>query len=120
MDEAEIKIKRAYENPASDDGIRVLVDRLWPRGITKESLKLDYWLKEVAPSNELRKWFHHESGKFEDFKMKYKEELQQKHLQELNQIKEGPGEVLTLVYGAKDEKHNQAVVLKEILEQKTQ
>lgn len=116
----EIKIKRAYENPADDDGIRVLVDRLWPRGISKEKLKVDYWLKEVAPSNELRKWFHHESGKFEDFKIKYKKELQPNQLQQLIELKEGPGEVLTLVYGAKDEKANQAVVLKEILEQKNQ
>ena len=104
-----IQIKRAYEAPTEQDGYRVLVDRIWPRGKSKESEKLDEWLKEVAPSTELRKWFNHED----------QEELKHeptatafKQLQTI--VKNQP--VVTLVYGAKDTVHNQAVVLKELLE----
>lgn len=110
-----IQIKRVYEPFATSDGYRVLVDRLWPRGMSKEKLKVDTWLKEVAPSNELRKWFHHEEGKWESFEKKYKEEL--KNNPALNELKmlAKKHKQLTLVYGAKDEVHNQAKVLKEML-----
>ena len=114
-----IQIKRAYEAPTEQDGYRVLVDRIWPRGKSKESEKLDEWLKEVAPSTELRKWFNHEANKYPEFKQKYQEELKHeptatafKQLQTI--VKNQP--VVTLVYGAKDTVHNQAVVLKELLE----
>lgn len=114
-----IQIKRAYEAPTEQDGYRVLVDRIWPRGKSKESEKLDEWLKEVAPSTELRKWFNHEANKYPEFKQKYQEELKHeptatafKRLQTI--VKNQP--VVTLVYGAKDTVHNQAVVLKELLE----
>jgi uncharacterized protein YeaO (DUF488 family) len=115
-----IQCKRIYEDASIEDGIRILVDRLWPRGITKEKAKLDYWLKEVAPSNELRKWYHHDGGTFDEFQQKYRDELQQGEQQEaLEKLKgivyRNKGTV-TLLYGAKDEENNQAVILKNILE----
>ena len=111
-----IKIKRAYEPAERSDGYRILVDRLWPRGIKKEDLHFDVWLKEIAPSTALRKWFNHDAEKWKEFKEKYTVALKQsatmKDLKELmNKHK-----IITLVYGAKDEEHNQAVVLKEFLE----
>lgn len=114
-----IQLKRAYEQVAPTDGYRVLVDRLWPRGISKEILALDLWLKEIAPSNELREWFHHVPEKFLEFKEKYTEELQtgaenEALLRLQTIVKQQP--VVTLVYGAKDKAHNNAVVLKEVLE----
>lgn len=116
-----VNIKRAYEDPAEDDGVRVLVDRMWPRGISKEKLKIDHWMKEVAPSTDLRKWFDHDEEKFEEFKERYKKELKEEKkvketLEELKTLTVKEKKHLTLVYGAKDEKHNQAVVLKEILD----
>lgn len=113
---ATIGIKRAYAAAEASDGYRVLVDRLWPRGISKEKAKIDEWLKEIAPTNELRKWFGHQPERFPEFSEKYKQELKAhtallEHLHMLAQ--EQP---LCLVYGAKDETHNQAVVLKEVLE----
>lgn len=116
-----VKMKRAYRKPGKEDGIRVLVDRLWPRGVSKEDAKIDYWMKEVAPSAELRKWFNHEPEKFEAFKKNYKVELEsddekKKQLEKLKQVVIDHGKQVTLVYGAKDEKYNQASVLKEILD----
>ncbi|MBS4218564.1 DUF488 domain-containing protein [Bacillus sp. FJAT-49711] len=114
----EVKIKRAYEDASSWDGIRVLVDRIWPRGVSKEQLKIDHWMKEVAPSNELRKWFNHDPEKFDEFKKKYKDELQKNtQLEDLKSLVLEQREMVTLIYGAKDEKHNQAIVLKEMLDQ---
>lgn len=114
-----ICIKRAYKQANSEDGIRILVDRYWPRGIKKEILKIDVWMRELAPSNELRKWFAHDPEKFPQFKEKYKKELQeekqQEKLEELNSIIKNNPQV-TLVFGAKNERHNQAVVLKELLQ----
>ena len=110
-----IKIKRIY-NAKDEEGYRVLVDRLWPRGVSKEKADLDEWMKEVAPSDELRKWFNHEPSKWEDFKKKYMDELEDKQdLVEglLDHAKMGD---LLLLYAAKDEEHNNAVVLQEILE----
>lgn len=110
---ARYRIKRVYEPAAEADGKRVLVDRVWPRGITKEKAALSEWLKDVAPSTELRKWFGHDPARFAAFREKYQAELKESAaLEELRQL-EG---TVTLVYGAHDEEHNQAVVLKELLE----
>jgi len=113
-----IKIKRVYEKAEESDGIRILVDRLWPRGIKKEEAKVDYWLKEISPSNELRKWFSHDFNKWEEFKNKYFNELNSKKelinfLLEL--IKKNSN--VTLLYSAKEEKYNNAVALKEYLQE---
>lgn len=108
-----ITIKRVYEGPAKEDGIRILVDRLWPRGLTKEKAAVDIWLKEIAPSTELRKWFGHQPDKWAEFKKRYHQELKSNNEQVLllkQQLEKGP---VTLVYGAKDEAHNEALVLKE-------
>jgi uncharacterized protein YeaO (DUF488 family) len=113
-----LKIKRVYENPEDTDGFRILVDRIWPRGLSKEKAGIDLWLKEIAPSTELRKSFNHDPKKWNEFKEQYAEELDEKQ-QELSvikqQIKKGS---VTLVYGAKDELHNQAVVFLEKLQRK--
>ncbi|MEP7212640.1 MAG: DUF488 domain-containing protein [Acidobacteriota bacterium] len=114
----DIKIKRAYEQPEEADGFRILVDRLWPRGVTKEKAKLDLWLKEIGPSTELRKWFGHDPEKWSGFRGRYETEL--KHNDDLiktiiDKAKEG---TVTLIYGARDEEHNEALVLKQYLEKK--
>lgn len=111
-----IKIKRVYEQPEETDDYRVLIDRLWPRGLTKEKAKVDLWLKDIAPSTELRKWFSHDPAKWDEFKNRYCEELKKNNQfvsKLVDLLKNGK---LTLVYGAKDEEHNEAVVLKEYLE----
>jgi len=114
-----LRIKRVYDKPAKEDGWRVLVDRLWPRGMTKEAAKIDLWMKEVAPSDALRKAFCHDVKKWPDFQKKYRAELKQEKelLAQLKKIEKENG-TLTLLYGAKDEEHNQAVVLAEVLEEK--
>ena len=113
-----MKLKRVYLPAEETDGYRILVDRLWPRGISKEKAKIDLWLKEVAPSNELRKWFGHDPERFNTFTERYKAELQASGaLEELRQaIQEHPN--ATLLYVAHDEQHNNAVVLQELLETK--
>ena len=111
-----IKIKRVYEQPDKDDGVRILVDRLWPRGLTKEKAHIDLWLKEIAPSTELRKWFDHDHEKWKSFRGRYETEI--RHNDDLVRVlldKARKGRV-TLVYGARDEKHNEALVLKQYLE----
>lgn len=108
-----IKIKRVYEKPDKEDGKRILVDRLWPRGLTKEKASVDLWLKEIAPSTELRKWFSHDPDKWKEFQKRYHKELKENKEQVSllkEQMKKG---TVTLVYGAKDEEHNEALVLKE-------
>ncbi|RFN58824.1 DUF488 domain-containing protein [Marixanthomonas ophiurae] len=111
-----LQIKRIYEDAANRDGHRVLVDRVWPRGVSKEDARLDDWNKDIAPSTDLRKWFDHKSERFSEFKNKYKKELS-KHTDDLKEIASIAKEKqVTLLFGAKDEKHNQAVVLKEYLE----
>jgi uncharacterized protein YeaO (DUF488 family) len=113
-----IKIKRVYEEPDKNDGERILVDRLWPRGLTKEKASVDLWLKEIAPSTELRKWFAHDSGKWKSFRARYETEIRQNaDLIKLLKQKARKGTV-TLVYGARDEKHNEALVLKKLLEER--
>ena len=109
-----IHLKRVYESPAPTDGQRILVDRIWPRGISKEQAKLNLWLKEVAPSTALRKWFGHDPEKWEEFRAKYRAELESnpavETLKELIRQSE-----VTLVYAAKDDKHNHAIVLREYI-----
>lgn len=109
-----LMIKRAYEPADKADGARVLVDRLWPRGVSKEAAHIDWWAKEIAPSNELREWFGHDPDRFEEFGRRYEVELEGNPA--LARLKDmvAKGQV-TLVYGAKDEEHNQARVLLELL-----
>lgn len=110
-----IRLKRAYEKPEPADGTRILVDRLWPRGLTKEKAAIDLWLKEVAPSTELRKWFGHDPKKWRNFRSRYRTELKQ-HGAALRLIKSKAKEgVVTLIYGARDQEHNEAIILKEFL-----
>ncbi len=111
-----IRLKRAYEKPASDDGIRVLVERLWPRGLTKERASVDLWMKDVAPSPELRRWYNHDPAKWTEFQKRYRAELRTnlELVEELRQ-KCGAGTV-TFVYAASDEQKNSALVLKDFLE----
>lgn len=114
-----IKIKRAYEAAADDDGYRVLVDRIWPRGITKEKAAINEWVKEVAPSSELRKWFNHDPEKYTEFSDRYLRELvDDKHRAAFERLEQiiRENDSVTLIYGAKDKDYNQAIVLKERLE----
>jgi uncharacterized protein YeaO (DUF488 family) len=118
MAKVEVRIKRVYSEPAEKDGERILVDRLWPRGLTKEKAKVDLWLKEIAPSNELRKWFNHDPKKWPEFKRKYIEELKSLSGPIAVLRKEASQGAVTLLYGARDEEHNEAVVLLELLQKK--
>ncbi|MGP4106222.1 DUF488 domain-containing protein [Virgibacillus sp. L01] len=115
-----VQMKRIYEDVETNDGVRILVDRVWPRGMSKEDAHLDHWMKEVGPSNDLRKWFGHDPDKYDTFKKKYKEELehgdQQEELQKLKDLTKQHNKNLTLLFAAKDEQYNQARVLKEILD----
>ena len=111
-----IKLKRVYQEPSPADGLRILVDRLWPRGLTKERAAVDLWLKELAPSTELRKWFGHDPAKWREFQTRYREEVHDND-EVLQVLKEkAKKNTVTLVYGARDEHHNEALVLKQILE----
>lgn len=112
----EIKLKRAYEKPDKTDGTRILVDRLWPRGLTKAKARIDLWLKEIAPSTELRKWFGHDPKKWKSFRKRYQTEIKSHSDQVILIQHNARGGVVTLIYGARDEDHNEAVVLKEFLE----
>ena len=112
---ADVHLKRAYEAPDRKDGLRVLVDRLWPRGVSKANAAIDEWLKELAPSTELRKWFGHDPHRWNEFRRRYAKEIHDQpgplaHLREL--ARQGP---ITLVYSAHDEIHNDAVVLRDVL-----
>ncbi|MDT6941578.1 DUF488 domain-containing protein [Brucella pseudogrignonensis] len=110
-----ISIKRIYEAPAPEDGFRLLVDRVWPRGMTKEKAAIDLWDKGIAPSSELRKWFNHEPAKWDAFQMKYRVELATKEDALKRLLEASAGKPITLLYGAKDEQHNQAIVLRDFL-----
>ena len=111
-----IATKRVYDPPSREDGFRILVDRLWPRGLTKDKAKVDLWLKEIAPSDDLRKWFGHEPGKWPGFKKRYFNELSE-HRQMvetiLEQARSGP---VTILFGAKETRYNNAVALREFIE----
>jgi uncharacterized protein YeaO (DUF488 family) len=113
--EGNIKLKRAYERPAADDGTRVLIDRLWPRGVRKVDAAIDQWVKDIAPSTALRKWFGHDPARWQEFRTRYAAEIQE-HSEQLDRLralaKEGP---ITLVFSAHDEIHNDAVVLRDFL-----
>ena len=111
-----VRTKRVYEQAKKEDGYRVLVDRLWPRGMKKEAARIDLWMKEVAPSDALRKSFHHDAMKWPDFLKKYQAELEKKKpcLAELKKLEKEHG-TLTLLFGARDPEHNQAVVIAEAL-----
>ena len=113
-----IKVERIYNNPRGNKTFRVLVDRLWPRGLSKANVKVDLWQKDIAPSNSLRKWFSHDENKWNDFKARYFKELEKNRESVstiLDKINEGP---ITLLYGSKEEKYNNAIALKEYLEEK--
>ena len=111
----DIRLKRAYEPPAAADGYRVLVDRLWPRGVRREEARLDEWAKELAPSGELRRWFAHDPERFDEFRRRYTAELAA-HEEKLRELRRrARNGTLTLVYGAHDKEHNDAVVLAGIL-----
>jgi uncharacterized protein YeaO (DUF488 family) len=111
-----IKLKRAYEQPARDDGERILVERLWPRGLPKLRAKIDLWLKEIAPSTELRRWFGHDPDKWEEFGRRYQKELKENNdLIKLLKRKAKAG-TITLIYAARDEEHNGALVLKRFVQ----
>ncbi len=110
-----IKIKRIYEPASPDDGKRIYIDRLWPRGMKREEVKIDEWLKEISPSDGLRKWFGHDPSKYTEFKKRYAKELE-KHEETLERIRrEGKQETVTLLFSAKDVEHNNATVMKELL-----
>jgi|SRR5689334_10147284 uncharacterized protein YeaO (DUF488 family) len=112
---ANVRLKRAYESPSANDGTRVLVDRLWPRGVAKADAAVDVWLKDLAPSTALRKWFGHDPARWPEFRKRYAEELRQ-HPELFDQLRDraraGP---VTLVYSAHDELHNDAVVLRDLV-----
>ena len=110
-----IKIKRVYLQPGEEDGRRILVDRLWPRGLTKAKASVDLWLKEIAPSTELRKWFGHDPERWNEFQARYRAELKQNPEQVSLLKQEATKGMVTLLYGAKDEEHNEAVILQKLL-----
>ena len=110
-----VKLKRAYEPPAQDDGTRVLIDRLWPRGVKKADAALDHWAKDLAPSTVLRKWFGHDPARWSEFRLRYAEEVRQ-HGKQLRQLRAlARTNPITLVYSAHDEVHNDAVALRDFL-----
>ena len=110
-EEMDIQIRRAYDPPGRSDGYRVLVDRVWPRGVSRDDLDLDEWRKEIAPSNRLRQWFGHDPERWEEFQTRYFAELEQKQESVRDLVKRGRRGRVTLVYGARDTEHNQAVAL---------
>jgi uncharacterized protein YeaO (DUF488 family) len=115
----DIRLKRAYEPPAKADGTRVLIDRLWPRGVSKSKAAIDHWFRDLAPSTELRKWFGHDPARWDEFRRRYTEELKP-HREQLDELLRIAAKGrLTLVYGARDEEHNDAVVLKDVLAGRT-
>lgn len=111
-----IRIGRAYDEPEPEDGRRVLVDRIWPRGVSREELELDEWRREVAPSDELREWFDHDPDRWEEFRRRYAEELEERP-EAWRDLAETAreGQTLTLVYGASDREHNNAAALRDFL-----
>jgi len=112
----EIRVKRAYEPPAKNDGERLLVDWIWPRGVSREQLQLAAWMKEIAPSSALRRWFGHDPAKWDEFKRRYGRELAERPGEVAELLARSRKGVVTLVYAASDERHNNALALKEFLE----
>jgi len=117
-----IRIERIYNNPKGDNSFRILVDRLWPRGLSKEKVRIDLWQKEIAPSNSLRKWFGHDEEKWDEFKSKYFKELDKKGdsdiVDRIIKLAKEEENSITLLYGTKEERFNNAVALKDYLEEK--
>jgi uncharacterized protein YeaO (DUF488 family) len=110
-----LRLKRVYEPPSPEDGVRVLVDRLWPRGLRKADAAVDRWMKDIAPSTGLRQWFGHDPERWQEFHRRYASELRQ-HTTTMHELHElAQHRVVTLVFGARDEEHNDAVVLREVL-----
>ncbi len=115
VDVSHFRLKRAYEPATPEDGVRILVDRLWPRGLSKAEAAIDNWMKDVAPSTELRRWFAHDPARWLEFRRRYKNELRQ-HAAQLDKIRDlARDNTVTLIFGAHDEERNDAVVLREIL-----
>lgn len=115
-----LRVRRVYEPPEPQDGFRVLVDRLWPRALSKEAARVDLWARELAPSDRLRRWFGHDPVKWEEFRRRYREELSRSPARELVQqlAERARHGTVTLVFGARDERHNNAVVLAEVLQER--
>lgn len=111
-----LKMKRAYEAPSKTDGKRILVDRLWPRGLSKEKAKIDLWIKDIAPSTQLRKWFSHDPEKWSEFQKRYTKEIKENKKSLALLRKQIKSDQVTLIYSAKEEEHNDALVLKAFLE----
>ena len=110
-----LRLKRAYEPAEAEDGVRILVDRLWPRGLSKAKVALDDWMKDIAPTTELRQWFGHDPARWAEFQRRYRAELRE-HAEQLDHIRAlAKTQTITLVYGARDEVHNDAVVLRDVL-----
>ncbi len=114
MPSMEINLKRVYETASKDDGVRILVDRLWPRGLSKDRAKIELWLRDVAPSNNLRRWFNHEPEKWDEFRRRYFAELTDNAVAR-SVLEEASGSKVTLLFAAKDEERNNAVALREYL-----
>ena len=112
-----VRVKRVYDQPAKADGYRMLVDRLWPRGLKKSEARIDEWLREIAPSTALRKWFNHDPDKWKEFKKKYSAELDDHREQVEKLAREARKRTITLLFSARDTEHNNAVALKEYIEQ---
>lgn len=114
----QVQVKRIYEPPQKSDGYRVLVDRVWPRGLSKDAAQIDLWMKDIAPSTALRKWFNHDPARWVGFQEKYRAELREL-ADKLDELRaRAKKEPVTLLYGAKDTEHNQAVVLRDVLAEK--
>jgi uncharacterized protein YeaO (DUF488 family) len=115
---AMIRLKRAYDEASPDDGLRVLVDRLWPRGLNKHKAGVDWWLKEIAPTHELRKWFGHDAAKWKDFQARYRKEIQEQAESLALLRKKCKKGTVTLLFASRDEEHNNAVVLQSFLQRR--
>ncbi|MGB0767132.1 MAG: DUF488 domain-containing protein [Phycisphaeraceae bacterium] len=115
MADASIEIKRIYDEPSESDGLRVLVDRVWPRGVSKSAARLDAWERVLAPSDDLRRWFDHDPARFEAFRAAYAAELKTNRVEVDRCVSAWRGKRVTLLYGARDTEHNQAVVLRDVL-----
>ena len=114
-----VRLKRAYDAASPEDGLRVLVDRLWPRGLSKQKARVDIWLKDIAPSHELRKWFGHDPAKWKDFQARYRKEMKEQADGLALLRKKAKAGTVTLLFAAHDEEHNNAVVLKGVLNRRT-
>jgi uncharacterized protein YeaO (DUF488 family) len=111
----DVHVKRIYEEPEPGDGYRVLIDHVWPRGVSRERARLDEWARELAPSDDLRRWFAHDPAKFEEFQARYRTELTHRRAAVLELARRASGGPLTILYAARDREHNNAVVLAEVV-----